>query len=98
MKVRELIRFSRQLLKCRFARTMMICLLPLGTEMFFRCAEAAVYCILLYFGEYDPIGLFSGRSRVQLSVAAVYLHLIEEMPMVIEYGILVFYLLVLMLT
>lgn len=71
MKVRELIRFSRQLLKCRFARTMMICLLPLGTEMFFRCAEAAVYCILLYFGEYDPITLFSGRNSLQLTAAAV---------------------------
>lgn len=71
MKVRELIRFSKGLLAGRRARTMMICILPLGAELFFRCAEAAFYCILLYFGEYDPIALFGGRNVIQLSVAAV---------------------------
>lgn len=69
MKVRELIRFSKGLLSGRRARTIMICLLPLGAEMFFRCAEAAIYCIMLYFGGYDPIILFGGRSVIQLSVA-----------------------------
>lgn len=71
MKVRELIRFSKRLLEGRRARTMMICILPIGAEMFFRCAEAAIYCILLYFGEYDPISLFGGKDPLQLSVAAV---------------------------
>ena len=71
MKIRELIRFSKGLLEGRRARTIMICLLPLGAEMFFRCAEATVYCILLYFGEYDPIVLFSGRNALQLTTAAM---------------------------
>ncbi len=71
MKVRELIRYSRGLLEGRRARTMMICSLPLGAEMFFRFAEAAAYCLLLYFAGIEPIGLFGGRSCVQLSITVV---------------------------
>ena len=70
MKIRELIRFSRGLLKGRRARTMMICILPLGAELFFRFAEAAVYSMLLYFGNIEPIRLFGGSSPVQLGVTA----------------------------
>ena len=70
MKIRELIRFSRGLLMGRRARTMMICILPLGAELFFRFAEAAVYSMLLYFGNIEPIRLFGGSSPVQLGVTA----------------------------
>ena len=65
MKIRELIRFSRGLLMGRRARTMMICILPLGAELFFRFAEAAVYSMLLYFGNIEPIRLFGGSNPVQ---------------------------------
>jgi hypothetical protein len=71
MKIRELIRYSGRLLEGRRARTMMICLLPLGAELFFRFAEAAVFSLLLYFGGSMPIELFSGSSAVQLSVTGV---------------------------
>ncbi len=70
MKIRELIRFSRGLLMGRRARTMMICILPLGAELFFRFAEAAVYSMLLYFGNIEPIRLFGGSNPVQLGVTA----------------------------
>ena len=70
MKIRELIRFSRGLLRGRRARTMMICILPLGAELFFRFAEAAVYSMLLYFGEIEPIRLFGGDDPIQLAVTA----------------------------
>ncbi|MBQ9898615.1 MAG: hypothetical protein IJM44_04065 [Ruminococcus sp.] len=71
MRIRELTGYTRTLLRGRRARTMMICTLPLGAELLFRSAEAAVYSLLLYFGEMPPIALFSGRSAVQMSVAAV---------------------------
>ena len=70
MKVRELIRYSNSLLKGRRAKTMMICILPLGAGLFFRCAEAAVYSLLLYFGGMRPIRLFGGEAPVQLAVTA----------------------------
>lgn len=71
MKIRELIRFTKKLLKGRRARTMMICILPLAAELFFRFAEAAAYSLLLYFGELDPIALFGGDNPLQLSVTVV---------------------------
>ena len=71
MKVRELIRYSKRLLDGRRAKTMMICLLPLGAEMFFRFAEAAIYCLLLYFCGIEPISLFGGGSIVQLAATVV---------------------------
>ncbi|WP_294409910.1 hypothetical protein [uncultured Ruminococcus sp.] len=49
---------------------MMICILPLGAELFFRFAEAAVYSMLLYFGNIEPIRLFGSSSPVQLGVTA----------------------------
>lgn len=71
MKVRELIRYTKRLLEGRRARTMMICILPLGMELFFRFAEAAVYSLVLYFGRTEPIRLFGGDDPIQLTVAAV---------------------------
>ena len=70
MKIRELIRYTKMLLKGRRARTMMICCLPLGAELFFRCAEAAVYCLMLYFGGMRPIWLFGGNAPVQLAITS----------------------------
>ena len=83
MKIRELIRFSRGLLKGRRSRTMMICILPLGAELFFRFAEAAVYSMLLYFGNIEPIRLFGGSSPVQLGVttASTLLRLLTTAPL-----------------
>lgn len=71
MKVRELIRYSNRLLRGRRAGTMMICILPLGAELFFRFAEAAVYSLLLYFGSLPPIRLFGGNEPLQLAVTTV---------------------------
>ena len=71
MKVRELIRYSNRLLKGRRAGTMMICILPIGADLFFRFAEAAVYSLLLYFGSLPPIRLFGGDEPLQLTVTTV---------------------------
>ena len=71
MKMRQLIPYTSKLLKGRRIRTAMICILPLCSEIFFRLAEAAVYSLLLYFGEISPTELFSGRNSVQLSIALV---------------------------
>ncbi|MBR5681968.1 MAG: hypothetical protein IKW96_01630 [Ruminococcus sp.] len=71
MKIRELIRYSNRLLRGRRAGTMMICILPLGAELFFRFAEAAVYSLLLYFGSLPPIRLFGGDEPLQLAVTTV---------------------------
>lgn len=71
MKIRELIPFVRKLLKGRNIAVMTVCMLPLLGDLFFRFAEAAVYSLLLYFGELPPIALFSGESPLQLAVAAL---------------------------
>lgn len=69
MKIRELISFSGKLLKGKKTVTMTVCLLPIAAELFFRFAEAAIYVLLLYFGQMQPAALFSGGSRIQLAVA-----------------------------
>lgn len=71
MKLRELIQYTKHLLKGRRTKTSLICLLPLGAELFFRSAEACVYSLLLYFGEISPIMLFSGNSTVQLAFTSL---------------------------
>lgn len=71
MKIRELTAFSKKLLKNKKAATMTICLLPLAAELFFRFAEAAVFSLLLYFGEMPPIALFSGENKLQLAVTLI---------------------------
>lgn len=71
MRIRELISFSGKMLKGKRAVTMTVCLLPLAAELFFRFAEAAVYSLLLYFGQMQPVALFSGGSRIQLAIALI---------------------------
>ncbi len=71
MKVRELIRYTDRLLKGRRARTMLICVLPVGAELFFRCAEAAVCSLLLYFGAREPISLFGSGDPARLAVTVM---------------------------
>ena len=68
MRARELIRYSRGFLKGRRSATAAICVFPLFAELFFRFAEAAVYSLLLYFGEMQPVALFRAESRMQLAV------------------------------
>lgn len=45
---------------------MMICLLPILPEIFFRFTEATVYSLLLYLGDINPISLFSGENVLQV--------------------------------
>jgi len=71
LRISELIPFVRKLLRGRDITVMTVCMLPLLGELFFRFAEAAVYSLLLYFGELPPIALFSGSSRIQLAVAVL---------------------------
>lgn len=71
MNIRDLISFSGKILKGRRAVTMTVCLMPLAAELFFRFAEAAVYSLLLYFGQMQPAALFSGESRIQLAVTLI---------------------------
>lgn len=71
MNIRELISFSERLLKGKRAVTMTVCLMPLAAELFFRFAEAAIYSLLLYFGQMQPAALFSGGSKIQLAVTLI---------------------------
>ncbi len=72
MKTRELIRYTGKLLKGRNVRTCLICILPLCAELFFRFAEAAVYSLLLYFGEIQPLSLFGGKSPIQPAASLIF--------------------------
>lgn len=62
MRVSELVRYSRKLLKHKRGKVMLLCLLPFGAELAFRSAEAAVCCLVLYFGSAVPAELFTGGS------------------------------------
>ena len=72
MKIREIIRYTKKLLKGRGVRTCLICFLPLCAELFFRSAEAAVYSLLLYFGEISPLSLFGTDSPVQPAASLIF--------------------------
>lgn len=72
MKTYELISYSRRRIKGNRRRILLICLLPLGAELFFRTAETALYSILLYFGEMPPADLFTGENTEQLAIAAIF--------------------------
>lgn len=69
MKLRELTAYSDKLLKGKRMRALLVCLMLSGTELFFRLAEAAAYSVILYFSGMKPVGLFTGESRVQQSIA-----------------------------
>ncbi len=66
MKLREVVKYSKDLLKKHRISTMIICLLPLSSELFFRFAEATVYSLVLYFGDINPLSLFSGENPLQI--------------------------------
>lgn len=72
MKTYELISYSRRRIKGNRRRILLICLLPLGAELFFRTAETALYSILLYFGEMPPTALFTGENSEHLAIAAIF--------------------------
>lgn len=72
MKTYELISYSRRKIKGNRRRILLICLLPLGAELFFRTAETAIYSILLYFGDMPPAALFTGENAEQLAIAAIF--------------------------
>ncbi len=72
MKTLELIGYSRRKIKHRRREVLLVCLPPLFAEIFFRLAEAALYSILLYFGAFTPLGLFTGESIEQLVIAVVF--------------------------
>ncbi|MDE6780743.1 MAG: hypothetical protein K2J40_04700 [Ruminococcus sp.] len=69
MKLRELIRYSKALLKNNRISTMIICLLPFLPEIFFRFAEATIYSLILYLGDVKPVYLFSGENPLQVVIA-----------------------------
>ena len=71
MKLREVIKYSKDLLKKHRISTMIICLLPLSSELFFRFAEATVYSLVLYFGDINPLSLFSGENPLQVLTAVL---------------------------
>ena len=68
MRAMELVCYSRRLMGKSRASAVAICILPLLAELFFRFAEAAIYSLLLYFGQMQPIALFRVESGIQLAV------------------------------
>lgn len=70
MSIRELVRYSRKLLRGRRTVTALVCLMPLAVVVSFRLAEACFYSLMLYFGGAPPLELFTGTDPVRLSVTA----------------------------
>lgn len=71
MKLKQITAFSDRLIKGRRSAALLVCLMPLGTELFFRLGEAALYSTMLYFSGMAPARLFSGDSLIQQLAAAV---------------------------
>lgn len=72
MRTFELIGYSRRKIKHRRREVLLVCLPPIFAEIFFRLAETALYSVLLYFGAFTPLGLFTGESIEQLVIAVVF--------------------------
>lgn len=72
MKTRELTAYTRKLIKGRRREILLICLLPMGTEILLRTAEAALYCLMLYFGNIKSVELFTGENTEQAVIAALF--------------------------
>lgn len=72
MRTLELIHYSRRRLNGKRREIFLICSLPLGAELLFRAVESALYSLLLYFGTFQPISLFTGENAEQLGVSAVF--------------------------
>lgn len=69
MKLRELIKYSKALLKHNRISTILVCLMPFMPEIFFRSSEATIYSLLVYIGEMNPLSLFSGENPLQVTIA-----------------------------
>lgn len=72
MKTRELIKYTRRLIKGSRYRLLLMCMIPIGGELFFRASEAALYSLILYFGSIEPLKLFTGKIQEQAVISAVF--------------------------
>ena len=72
MKTHQLIRYSRQKIAGRRGEILLICLVPLSAEIFLLLGEAAVYCIMLYFGDLNPAELFTAGNIEQTIMAVLF--------------------------
>lgn len=69
MKLREIIKYSKILLKNNRINIMIICILPLIPEIFFRFTEATIYSLILYFNDLNPISLFRYENTLQITIS-----------------------------
>lgn len=72
MKIRKLMSYSRNSLKGRRIELLLICLLPIGAELFLRTAESALYSLMIYFGNIAPVDLFSGKNTEQAVISVLF--------------------------
>ncbi len=72
MKIRELTGYSGKMIKGKRWELFLICLLPIGTELFLRTAEGALYSLMLYFGNIRPFDLFTGRNTEQTVLSVLF--------------------------
>lgn len=84
MKLRQLTDYTKNILRRRQLRSLMVCLALLGTELFFRLAETALYSVILYLGDVTPGGLFTGESKLQqiIAVCCTVLRYLTSAPLV----------------
>lgn len=73
MSITELTVYSRRLLKGRRKEMFLLCMLPLGTLLFFRLFEITIYSLLLFFGGVSPAGLFVGDNSVQTVTSVLFM-------------------------
>ena len=72
MKLGMLNEYANKLIKGKRTGLFFICAAVVGTALFFRLAEAAVYSIILYTGEVTPMGLFTGENYALLTITAMF--------------------------
>lgn len=72
MKLGMLNKYTNKLIKGKRTGLFFICAALVGTSLFFRLAEAAVYSIILYTGKVTPMGLFTGENYALLAITAIF--------------------------
>lgn len=68
MRLKQISEYSDKLLKGKHTKSLLVCLMYLGTWLFFKLAEATVFSIILYIGASSPVGLFTGENPIQVAV------------------------------
>lgn len=73
MKIREIVRYSKRLIKNRRTGVMLICLLPVTVGLLFNFMETSVFSMILYFSDRKPVEIIRDRGLLISAISVTIL-------------------------